>query len=548
MDRRALLAVILSLLVLVAYEQFLRHYYRPPEGPETAPSPRASSALEEHAATPAQTARQTPQDATTKLDEPAEEQALERIVRVETPLYTTLFSTRGARLVSFRLKKYRTTVDPGSPPLELIIPGVEGDAPFSLELRGRDGAPLWKDTRVAYETGAGDVVELAEGTGSLRFRTQVRGGTVTKQFLFDPASYIIRAEISLEQPPSEASEVGVSWSRSAEPKNAREHVFTKAAYLQGKKLLEPPFSELDKGVVVEGDIRWTAFSGSYFLAALALEEAEAPRLWLKNRGLVIEQSVLIPVRAPATNVVLTAYLGPKDIDALELAGHDFRRAVDLGWFGFIAVPLLHVMQFSHRFTGNYGFDIILLTLLVKILFIPLTNRSFKSMRELQRLQPEMLRIREKYKDDPQQMNKEMLELYRRHKVNPLGGCLPMLLQLPVFIGLYSALTHAVELRHAPFILWITDLSAPDRLGSVAIPLVEPPGVPVLTLLMGASMFLQTWMSPSTGDPAQRNVMLIMPVMFTFMFINFPSGLTLYWLVNNVLTIAQQYYMTRKTLN
>jgi len=208
------------------------------------------------------------------------------------------------------------------------------------------------------------------------------------------------------------------------------------------------------------------------------------------------------------------------------------------------LPLLKALEFSHRFTGNYGIDIILLTVVIKLLFTPLTNKSFKSMREMQKLQPQMAKLREKLKDKPEEMNREIMELYRRHKVNPLGGCLPMLLQIPVFIGLYTALQNAVELRHAPFMLWMNDLAAPDRLGSIQLPFVQHPGIPVLTLLMGVSMFVQQWMTPSTGDPAQQRVMMIMPVMFTVMFVNFPAGLVLYWLVNNVLTIAQQGYMTR----
>jgi len=166
------------------------------------------------------------------------------------------------------------------------------------------------------------------------------------------------------------------------------------------------------------------------------------------------------------------------------------------------------------------------------------------MREMQKLQPQMAKIRERFKDTPEQMNKEIMELYRRHKVNPLGGCLPMVLQIPVFIGLYQALLNTIELRHAPFLLWINDLSAPDRLGALQLPFVQHPGIPVLTLLMGVSMFVQQWMTPSAGDPAQQRVMMIMPLMFTFMFVNFPSGLALYWLVNNLLTIAQQFYMNR----
>jgi YidC/Oxa1 family membrane protein insertase len=206
--------------------------------------------------------------------------------------------------------------------------------------------------------------------------------------------------------------------------------------------------------------------------------------------------------------------------------------------------MLQALRVLHRFTGNYGVAIIVLTVVIKLLFYPLTRKSFESMRAMQKLQPEMAKIRERLQDKPDEMNREIMELYKRHKVNPLGGCLPMVLQLPVFIGLYSALQNAIELRHAPFIGWVTDLSAPDRLGSIQLPFVDHPGIPVMTLTMGISMFVQQWMTPSAADPAQQRVMMLMPLMFTFMFINFPAGLTLYWLVNNVLTIAQQYAMTR----
>jgi YidC/Oxa1 family membrane protein insertase len=212
--------------------------------------------------------------------------------------------------------------------------------------------------------------------------------------------------------------------------------------------------------------------------------------------------------------------------------------MNLGWFGPISLLLLRIMNFSHRLTGNYGVDIILLTCLVKIVFWPLTQKSFKSMREMQKLQPEMQKLREKYKDDAKQMNTEIMELYKRHKVNPLGGCLPMVLQIPVFFGLYQLLANIIQLRHAPFVLWIHDLSAPERLDVMGY------GIPVLTLLLGASMFLQQKMAPPAGDPTQQKIMMFMPLIFTFMFIGFPAGLTLYWLTNNVLTIAQQYFVIR----
>lgn len=553
MDRRALLAVVLSLLILIGYEQFLRYYYGTPPSPseqeQSAASPEvapeSSRQSSEGPARPVETREiQAEQPSTEAVRLPT---APERIVEIESPLWTAQFSTHGARLVSWRLKKYRTTVEPQSPPLELILPAADGEAPFAVELRG-NAVPKLDDRKVAYETNEERLTVSGSEPVTLVFRGHLQGAQVVKTFAFRADRYDISHTLSVSEVPPSYNELVTSWSRAREPKSSLPPVFSKVAYLEGKKVLEQGFGELEKGVILSGEVWWTGFTDHYFFAGLALDVAadQPRRLWLKDRGTWIEQKWLIPLSGPSLTLQTTAYLGPKDVDTLELAGHRFDRAVDLGWFGFIALPLLHVMQFSHRFTGNYGIDIILLTVLVKLLFIPLTQSSFKSMQQLQKLQPQMAKIREKYKDDPQQMNKELLELYRRHKVNPLGGCLPMLLQLPVFIGLYSALTHAVELRHAPFVGWIRDLSAPDRLGSVAIPFVEPPGIPVLTLLMGASMFVQQWMTPSVGDPTQRQIMLIMPILFTFMFIGFPSGLTLYWLVNNILTIAQQYYMTRTT--
>ena len=167
------------------------------------------------------------------------------------------------------------------------------------------------------------------------------------------------------------------------------------------------------------------------------------------------------------------------------------------------------------------------------------------MTEMRKLQPQLERLREQYQDDRERLNKEMMELYRRYKINPLGGCLPMLVQLPVFIGLYQALSHAIELRQAPFFGWIQDLSQPDRLGIVELPFIEPPGIPVLTLLMGGTMLVQQAMTPATGDPTQQKMMMFMPLVFTVMFVNFPAGLVLYWLVNNVLSIVQQYLYTKR---
>jgi len=196
------------------------------------------------------------------------------------------------------------------------------------------------------------------------------------------------------------------------------------------------------------------------------------------------------------------------------------------------MPMLIILKYLNEFVNNYGIAIIILTILIKIIFWPLGNKSYKSMKEMQKLQPKMLELRDKYKDDKQKLSQETMALYKAHKVNPMGGCLPMVIQIPVFFGLYKALLYAIELRHAPFIWWIQDLSAKD-------PYYITP------IIMGATMFVQQKMSPPAGDPMQQKIMLFLPIIFTFLFLNFPSGLVIYWLFNNILSIGQQYYVNKQ---
>jgi len=242
------------------------------------------------------------------------------------------------------------------------------------------------------------------------------------------------------------------------------------------------------------------------------------------------------------------FFGPKSMNALKQAGHELSRIVDFGTFDVLARPCLWLMNSIYDIIPNYGVAIIILTLLSKIILWPLGTKSYKSMSQMKKLQPLIQELRGKYKNDRKKMNEEIMRLHRTYNINPLGGCLPMLVQIPVFFALYRMLDQAIELRHAPFIWWINDLSAPDRLFhfDFSIPFMEPPyGIPVLTLVMGATMFWQQKMTPPAGDPTQAKMMLLMPVVFTFIFINFSAGLVLYWLVNNVLSIGQQYYTQKK---
>jgi YidC/Oxa1 family membrane protein insertase len=285
-----------------------------------------------------------------------------------------------------------------------------------------------------------------------------------------------------------------------------------------------------------GDTIWSGFETKYFLAAGVPLEGAADKILVSRTGDLIENKLetpfltIEPGSSRAFNYLF--YFGPRDIDILNSANHQLAKAIDFGFFSLLALPLLHVLKFFYSFVGNYGIAIVVLTILIKLLFWPLTQKSYASMKGMQKLQPEMQKIREKHKNDRERINREMMELYKTHRVNPVGGCLPMVVQIPVFFALYKVLLNSIELRHAHFGLWLTDLSAKD-------PYYITP------LIMGATMFIQQKMSPTTMDPTQAKIFMVMPVVFTFLFLNFPSGLVIYWLVNNLLTILQQYFINRK---
>jgi YidC/Oxa1 family membrane protein insertase len=246
--------------------------------------------------------------------------------------------------------------------------------------------------------------------------------------------------------------------------------------------------------------------------------------------------VMGPARAIAPGasetLAVDVYAGPKDQDRMQAVAPYLERTVDYGWLWFIAEPLFIALEWIHAFVGNWGFAIIILTIVIKLLFFHLSAASYKSMARMRKLQPRIVQLRERYAGDKARMNQAMMELYKTEKINPLGGCLPILVQIPVFISLYWVLLESVELRQSPFILWITDLSEHDPYF-------------VLPLLMGASMFVQQKLNPAPPDPVQAKVMMMLPIVFTFLFLFFPSGLVLYWFVNNLLSIAQQWVITRK---
>jgi YidC/Oxa1 family membrane protein insertase len=542
MDKRAIIGIALSILVLVVYQQLVTYFYGPPP---SSPAPEAEKNMSEKAAEPASKSAPSPVAPTPPASAELPRARSAKEVTVDTDNYIAVFTTQGARLKSFKFKKFRSSVDEHSPPFEIIstAPGV----PLPLGVRWQTPTPF-EDSELVYSVQGGDLKLSGDAKGTLVFQGQGANGVViTKSFTFSGAAYPIQLEVSVKAldgtAPIPEILLADQYDRDRAVPNHDAPFEGFIALVDNKIKREHP-PDAAKGQEFSGDVSWAGFGHTYFFFALLPENGTQHKTSVHQAG----PALIGAISGPAPSERYTVFVGPKEIDTLKLVGHGIERSIDFGIFWFISIPLLYVLHFFHRFTASYGLDIISLTVLIKILMAPLTHKSYASMKQMQKLQPQMERLKERYSEDKEKLNKEIMELYRRNGVNPLGGCLPMVLQLPVFYGLYNCLSTPIELRHAPF-LWIKDLSRPDWQSlpfSVPSwwPTALPAGIPVLTIFMGASMFLQQWMTPSAGDPNQRKMMMLMPLMFTFMFVSFPAGLTVYWLVNNLLTIGQQYWINR----
>jgi YidC/Oxa1 family membrane protein insertase len=552
MEKRVLLAIVLCLMVLVLWEKFfvpkrkLAPPAAPPEIEKTTPSPVKPEAAEQ----PRLPVSQTPPLSSPSL--PPQVSHTGKDVVVETPLYRAVFTETGARLKSFVLKNFRETIDKNSPGKELVKTSKIEELPLPFNFLNNPVAALNLAPYVADQTS----LKVSSGeTKPLTFRYEAPGWLrITRQCLFYGDKYLIDLNIRVQNLSSQAWENSPTLSLINLPissSGGSRYSFQGPALFSNDKLQEVKFKKIKGETEFPGPMDWIAYTSQYFTMAVVpidLAPNHAQLEVLDSARQMVETTLIGPkiTLQPGAEQEFRykLYLGPKEESYLSAADPKLKNVINYGWFDVIAQPLLKCLKFSHRFTHNYGLDIIILTILIKILFWPLTHKSYVSMRQMKKLQPKMQKIREKYKDDKEKMNQEIMQMYRTHKVNPLGGCLPMVLQIPVFFALYRVLYSALAIRHAPFIWWINDLSAPDRL-HVGINIPYLGGIPVLTLLMGVSMFFQQKMSPTTGDPRQEKMMLMMPVVFTVFFINFPSGLVLYWLVNNILSIGQQYYINKK---
>jgi YidC/Oxa1 family membrane protein insertase len=542
MDKRALLALALSFLVFFVWSSLFKPKpkEKPPEEQVTVKKKEGKPPLEEKIA-----------PLGGKRDVLAEAQTGFQDITVETEIYRAVFSGSGPQIKSFQLKKYRSALGKNAPLKELVHVNDKGGYGFKLGFSGKN-VPTTGPLSISRK--AVTLRQYDEPESLVYEWRSPEGVELRTAFLFHPNSYNIDLSAEVTNASNHAIDGNILLDIAHLPQEMRRSYgsFEGLAMFIGDKLKQVKKDKL-QGKEFMGQISWIAYEEHYFMTAIINEDtkkAEAKSTVLPDGEIRIAYSpasLSLGQNESSTNR-FTLYLGPRDLYVLKALDKNLEKAINFGWFDIIAKPLLVTLHFFDKYLSNYGLSIILLTILIKILFWPLTHKSYTSMKEMRKLQPMMAKIREKYKNNKQEMNKQLMGLYKTYKINPMGGCLPMIIQIPVFFAFYRILPNAIELRHAPFVLWITDLSAPERLFSLPfkIPLMAPPyGIPVLTLLMGASMFLQQKMTPTPGDPAQAKMMMLLPVVFTFLFINFPSGLVLYWLVNNVLSIAQQYMINRK---
>ncbi|MCF8068549.1 MAG: membrane protein insertase YidC [Desulfobacterales bacterium] len=546
---RLIIAIVLSVAVFFLYGIFFGEKDTVAPVIEQATTPEAATAQAPLPLQPDQTAvPQIPLTGTVNQN-PA---YIPKDITVNTPKYSVSISEAGANFVSFTLANYREEVSKNSPQKELVLENENGMPGVGFV---KNSIPDME--RAIFKTDSdSDIIDILSDSGSVRFIwTSPQGIKITKRYTFSADTYAIGLDVVVENASAYSIQDSLTLSlvKSYPDGGKSRYGFEGPSMMLNNELEEVKIKKIEENNSFTGVLDWVAVQDRYFMSSIIPDNPKAAtaRLYLSETSVLTTQyvqpeSVIVPGTSQAFSYKL--FLGPKSMDVLKSIGLGFDKAINFGMFDLLAKPCVWLMNKLYSVIPNYGLAIIILTLMIKGVLWPLGTKSYKSMAEMKKIQPLMAELREKYKDDKRKMNEETMKLYKLYKVNPMGGCLPMILQIPVFFALYRMLYQAIELRHAPFFGWINDLSAPDRLFSFgfSVPFMEPPyGIPVLTIIMGATMLLQQKMSPPMGDPTQAKMMMLMPVVFTVIFINFSSGLVLYWLVNNVVSISQQYYISKK---
>ena len=461
---------------------------------------------------------------------------------VKTDLYHAEISSVGGDLVRLELTQHKATEDK-SKPFVLMEIAKERIYVAQTGLIG-EGLPNHK-TEFKLAPGPHEM-KAASDKLELRLEApEANGLKVAKIYTFHRGSYQIDVgyEIANQRQEPLAAHAYYQLTRDGKvPEASMTNITTftgPAIYTDEGKFQKVEFAEVDKGKakhMQKARDGWLAMVQHYFVAGWTPQGKEEREFFVRkvadnlfSAGIILPVATVAPGETVRVGVPL--YAGPQEQAKLEKIAPGFDLVVDYGWLTVIASPIYWLLELIHRFVGNWGWSIIFLTVLIKGMFFPLSAASYRSMAKMKVVTPKLMKIKEQFAADRNRMNQEMMELYRKEKINPLGGCLPIMVQIPVFIALYWVLLGSVEMRHAPWMFWIEDLSTKDPYF-------------VLPLIMGISMVIQTRLNPTPPDPIQAKVMMAMPIVFTFMFLWFPSGLVLYWTINNVLSIAQQWQITR----
>jgi YidC/Oxa1 family membrane protein insertase len=555
MEKRVFLAIFLCFLVLAVYQSYFAPAPPPVAKEATATPAAAVPQTTGGATTPTAPANAGPATVAPAPQTPASTakvlvgDAAARDIVVETDALIATFNTQGAVLRSYRLKGYH---DAKGEPLELIPVDLVGvDKPFTV---ATDDAQESATLATALYQPSADHLSLGSEPGTLSFEYRDDAGlSARKSFYFQPdkqpfqlnveASADVRAmprPITIKFGPG----IGLGYSTTGQSFTAPRALQSFDGTIQR---LTP--TDVQTQARYEGKIAFTGVDDQYFVAVARPNPPSARVEFVPitvpipgdpkgaTRSFIAFSVRPSPGAAPAETVKLPYFIGPKEIDQLRNADPQLTYALDVGWFRVIVTPLLDSLRWIHRYVGNWGWSIVVLTVLINILIFPLRHRSMVSMKKMQAIQPQVKAIQDRYAKykitDPerQKMNTEMMALYKSKGVSPAGGCLPMLLTMPILLAFYQLLSHAIELRGAPFVGWIHDLAAKDP-------------TYIWPIAMGATMFWQQRMMPTTADPTQQKIFMVMPVVFTLMFLNVPSGLVVYWLVSNLLTIGQQYLTNR----
>jgi len=549
MDKRIIVFIVLSLGVILGFDLFMRQMGWIPEPPpaENAPATDASSQGQgsTSSSVPSQSGAQpgssVPTQAGQKPGVPASgtpSSIIEQTVTIETDLVRVGLSNRGGVIQSLELKRYQTKPTDGKP-IQLVYHGGKFKGPLSITVPNAD---LDKTIQEGLYTIEKDFTSLDAahpvGHVTMQFRDPVTHVGVEKRLTFHHGSYVVDVSVAMEGV-TESYEVGLGTNFGiVEWGDGFIGLIGSASKVDDKIDKDTP----DKEVEIKGAIQWVALQDKYFISVMMPKQGEAIRI-KKEIEKVVSAGVRIPASGATAPVALQLYAGPKEYDTLQSLNVGLEDMIDFGWFIYgswtivksVAKPIFYILRFVHEYIPNYGVNIILLTVGIKLLFVPLQYKSYKSMKMMKAIQPKIAALQEKFKGDRDRLNKELMKLYREQKVNPLGSILPMLVQMPVFVALFNVLYMSIDLRQAPFMLWVTDLSMEDPFY-------------VLPILMGATMFIQQKITPNTMDPTQAKIMLILPIGMTFLFINFPAGLVLYWMTNNILTITQQLVTDRFLMN